>query len=360
MKSSRVLPFSELRDKVNQRVEHFFQEKVQVLKEQEWKHREILPVVTALQDFILAGGKRIRPALVYYGYRLLRNDKERELLDMIPFAEFVQAFLLIHDDIIDNDSFRRGKPTVHKIFEQFHKKKRLRGNGEGFGKSVALLVGDLAQTYAIEFLLRADFPEHRKRRALMELNTVTTTTLFGQYVEVVASHKEEATEKDINLIHQLKTAKYTVESPLRIGAIVAGATETQLMEISRFAIPLGTAFQIQDDILGLFGNEQELGKPVGSDIREGKKTLLISKAMENLAPAERKYIQSCLGKQDISKEEIQKIRRLAKKSRALQYSQTLIQKLTAESKRGIEQSSFQEQTKKILLELADYLAKRTY
>ena len=161
-------------------------------------------------------------------------------------------------------------------------------------------------------------------------------------------------------MHKLKTAIYTIEGPLHMGAIAAGASDDQLKILSEYAIPLGMAFQLKDDLLGLFGLEEKLGKPVDSDIKEGKKTILILKAMENAGKQQKEFIVNALGNKNITEKELIKLREIIKKTGSLSYSENLAEKLVKKAKDTIKNSDFEKQGKEFFLEIADYIIKRDY
>jgi geranylgeranyl diphosphate synthase type I len=182
--------------------------------------------------------------------------------------------------------------------------------------------------------------------------------IYGESLDVLSSIKPNFTKKDLELTHYLKTASYTVEGPLHLGAILAGATNQQLQTLSKYAIPLGKAFQLQDDILGLFGDEKKLGKPVASDIKEGKKTLLILKALEKASEHDKTVLKASLNNQNVTKEDIQKVRDIVTATNSLEHSQNTAKKLIKQAKQAITNLP-QSESKQFLIELADYMLERT-
>jgi geranylgeranyl diphosphate synthase type I len=162
------------------------------------------------------------------------------------------------------------------------------------------------------------------------------------------------------MVHTLKTAHYTVAGPLQLGAILAGASEEDLKALNDYGIPLGKAFQIQDDILGLFGSEEKFGKPTDSDLKEGKRTLLILKALEKCSPEEKEKIEGALGNQELSAEAAEEVRAIIKATGSLDYSRKLAGELIEQAKQSISQSNFKAEAKEFLLGIADYMLKRDY
>ncbi|HEX7456729.1 MAG TPA: polyprenyl synthetase family protein [Candidatus Nanoarchaeia archaeon] len=322
-------------------------------------HPEAVVLSEGVRRFVRNGGKRVRPAFAYCAYVASGGRSLEAILYASAALEVLHAWALIHDDIIDNANIRRGKPSVHKVFEDFHRKRGFRGNAENFGVYAAILVGDLAFSYADELLNTAPFPAGRIRRAKEYYDLMKKQVIFGEYLDVVAPLKKQITERDLLTILEYKTAKYTIERPTHIGAILAGAEEDILQVFSSYAIPLGQAFQIQDDIMGTFSSEEKIGKPVDSDIKEGKRTLLVLKAYEYSKRAERKFLDKVLGNQLAGEAEIENVRQIIRECGALEYSQELAYKLIKKAKGAILQAKLVEEGREYLLQAADYLLTRS-
>lgn len=209
-----------------------------------------------LKDYFSSGGKRLRPLLVVLGYMMCRDEEPPiEVIKAAVAIEFLHDFLLIHDDIMDNSDLRRGKPTLHKIL----------------GKELAIVAGDLIFSYANDLI------QQTSEQSARIFNEALKETCEGQILDMMLSRKplHDVTEDEIMRFNSIKTAAYTVEAPLKIGAVLAGANKEQLREIEAFSRPLGQAFQLHDDLIGIFGSEEEIGKPVTCDWEEAKKTLPI-------------------------------------------------------------------------------------
>jgi geranylgeranyl diphosphate synthase type I len=322
-------------------------------------HPEAVVLSEGVRRFIRNGGKRVRPAFAYSAYVASGGRSLEAILYASAALEVLHAWALIHDDIIDNANLRRGKPSVHKVFEDFHRKRALSGSAGKFGTDAAILVGDLALTFADELLNTAPFPAERIRRAKEYYDLMKKQVILGEYLDVVAPLKKQITERDLLTILEYKTAKYTVERPMHIGAVLAGAEEDTLRVFSSYAIPLGQAFQIQDDIMGTFSNEAKIGKPVDSDIKEGKRTLLVLKAYEFSKGAEKRLLDTVLGNQSAGEAEIEAARQIMRESGALEYSQELAYKLIKKAKGAILQAKLVEEGREYLLQAADYLLTRS-
>jgi len=337
-------------EKISTELDMFFSKKLRQAADLD---PQITGLIRKVREFNLRGGKRIRPILVIIGYRCLRY-KKNEISQLIRAAlavELMESFLLIHDDIIDNDSLRRGKPTLHKLYEK-------ENSNKDYGKNMALLAGDLLAVFGSEAILNTGFDHKLKAGAVKKFNNIVVNTIFGQTLDYTGNFTRDFSESYIKRVHMLKTAKYTVEGPLHIGAILAGAKQKHLDRISEFAIPIGQAFQIKDDILNIFGDQEKLGKPVASDIKEGKKTLLIAKALENSNLKQRLYIKSCLRNKSLKPKQLEKLKNIIISTASLDYSNHLAESLINQAKLSIKSSGFRKQAKQFLLNLADYIINR--
>jgi len=342
------------KEKIELRLRSFLDEKIAEAEKISDSSREIMHYI---KEFNLRGGKRIRSILIIMAYKSLGGKNENAIIDIAVSAELMQSFLLIHDDIIDDDDLRRGGPTMHRIYAEKYKGY---DNPEKFGESMAIIAGDLLAALGNEIISKSDFDEEKKLKLLQKFNKVVKLTGYGEIIDILSGLKTNVTEEDISKMHKLKTAAYTIEGPLHMGAIAAGASDEQLKTLTDYAIPLGMAFQLKDDILGLFGSEEKLGKPADSDIKEGKKTLLILKAIENSNKEQKEFIKNNLGSKNITKEEMMKIREIVKETDSLNYSQHLAEKLVKKAKDTIENSDFEKQGKDFFLEIANYIIKRDY
>ena len=332
------------KEQIDKELEDFFKKRLERANNIAASSKE---AIQNLKNFTLKG-KRIRPILVILGYKAFNGKNEKEIIKAAIAVELMQSFLLIHDDIIDKDNLRRGSPTIHKLYK---KKYNLH-----FGESMAIVLGDICSVLGSEAILQTNFPEKYKLRAIDKFNKVIINTCFGQLLDIESTINKEINKDNILKIHNLKTAIYTIEGPLHIGAILAGAKQKELKILSNYAIPLGQAFQLKDDVLGLFGTEEKIGKPVGSDLKEGKKTLLILKALEKTNNEEKNFIKNCLGNRKINKEEIEKIKQIVIKTGSLAYSDALAKSLAEKAKKAIINSKIK--YKQPSLEIADYMVNR--
>ncbi len=307
--------------------------------------------------FVKAGGKRVRPTLVVAGYLGAgKNGDERVVKASISY-ELLHAYLLIHDDIIDRDEKRRGQPTVWKSLMDHYV-------GDGLerhdAESIAICAGDIANEYSTLSLIEAGFSPEITVRAVRELREIAERTGYGQVLDVSLEMLpiEKVREEDVLRVHELKTAKYTIEGPLHLGATLAGAPKEVFEAYSNYAIPVGIAFQLQDDIIGVFGDEKKTGKPVGSDIREGKRTLLIVKAYERATPEQRKVLDAIVGRESATPEEIDMVKEIIVETGSLDYSRDLMEQLMDQGVSSLDNAPIDEAIKDVLRDLAEYIIKR--
>ncbi|MFZ2154045.1 MAG: polyprenyl synthetase family protein [Candidatus Moraniibacteriota bacterium] len=312
-----------------------------------------------VKKITMSGGKRLRPALMYWGYCGVGGQDEKELLKTSISIELIHIFLLIHDDIIDNDPKRHGVETVHIKYGKLGKAMAKRETDhQHFGNSMGIVVGDIVGALGNKVLFNSKFAPDLVVRALSRLQDIVARVAIGEAQDVFIEHRGIASEAEVLDMYKNKTAKYTIEGPLHLGAILGGAEGPLLDRITKFAVPVGIAFQIQDDILGIFGDEKKIGKPVGSDIREGKQTLLVVRALKNANKKQKERLLELLGKKDIQETEIEEFRNIIRQTKSLDYANNLAQKLITEGKNELNNIGFNQPTQDRLAALADYLTQR--
>jgi geranylgeranyl diphosphate synthase type I len=209
-----------------------------------------------------------------------------------------------------------------------------------------------------QVIFESGFKAERVMRALSKLQAIVSMTVVGEAQDVYIEYKGKASEKEILAMYENKTAKYTVEGPLHLGAILGGATEEMTKGLSRYAIPLGIAFQMQDDILGVFGNEGKLGKKVGADVIEGKQTILVARAKAKADARQKKIIDALLGKKDLTKAELKIFQGVVRETCAFDYAKNLSYELVLEAKRELAKLKINDEAKKFLSDVADYMIER--
>ena len=343
---------------VEQRLKRFF-------NSEKSKTKKIAPFLSELlgrvEEFTLRGSsKRLRACLVYIGYQAVRSQPPRAIDDVAAAIELIHSHLLIHDDIIDDDEWRRGGMTVHAYFEKYRRQKFAREETKRFGIAQAILAGDISCSLAGLIIAGSQLLPSQKVMALERINRILLETDYGQALDVFQGAKKSIRIEEALLMYRYKTAKYSFEAPLQLGASIAGAKPGQLSILSRYSIAAGQAYQIQDDILGVFGTRKQIGKPVDSDIREGKKTVLFNEALKRLPAGERTWLRNHYGKSQIPAGQVWGIRHLFEKSGARDYCQKKSKYYLTLANQAV-QSSRQISAKSatLLLQLSNYLATRS-
>lgn len=351
-----------------------------MLSKERKKSSNILSIVTDLLSAtyeISQGGKRLRGAFVYYGYMMFGGEDLKEILKVSAFIELIHNYLLVIDDIQDNSDLRHGKKTLHARYTEYYKdlilpirKRRLKrhlhdyefiGDPEHFGVSIGLLGGLILAHYAQLMFLDTKFDYDLKTKALEKLHRTIVDTAYGQTVDIYGEKVGDVDEDYVLKVHKYKTGKYTYENPLHVGAILAGATENDLKALTEYAIPGGIAFQIQDDILGMFGDEEKMGKSSDSDLKEGKWTLLIVKALENGNQRQKRKLLNALGNKNLTKEDHEEVKKIIVDTGSFQYSKDLALKYVNKAKRALEKNynpNWNREGYEFLIGVADYMINR--
>ncbi len=342
---------------INKELEKEFREHK---KRAEKIHSEGIKVIDYLEDYTMRGGKRVRPALIIAGYIGSGCSDMKKIVPASLSIEALQSYLLIHDDIMDEDDLRRGGTTLHKMYEKYHRKEFDGKRPEKFGENMGIIVGDIANSFAVAQIIKSGFDDKTKLKALEKFEEIHRKTGYGQVLDVTFNEKslENVSEGDVLTVHLLKTSQYTIAGPLELGAIFADASEETNEIYRKYGERAGKAFQIYDDLLGLYGDEKRLGKPIGSDLQEGKKTLLVVKAFENGNEKQRRKIKETLGKKDITREEVEEIREIVKETGSYEYSRKMTAQLAEEAKDVLDEDIIAPETVEFLRGLADYIITR--
>lgn len=365
---------------------------------------DLAPLIDYSRQF-LSGGKRFRAQFCYWGAQsVLTNDPtlnstaepavERHnlaasagttdgctqpdpglpavslnaIVSAASALEIFHAAALVHDDIIDNSDTRRGAPAAHKLFESLHDTEAWAGDSVSFGRASAILLGDLLLGWSDELLDEGLTELHDRaaaRRARAEFNHMRTEVTAGQYLDILEesawlAHPEgELLDRALRVI-VYKSAKYSVQAPLVIGAALAGGSVTQLSSLRAFGLPLGIAFQLRDDLLGVFGDAQITGKPSGDDLVEGKRTVLIALARERLTSVDRDLLDAQLGNALLTTTEIGALQTLIRKSGAVDRVEALIADQVTQALTVLEDAPIGTVARKTLLDLTDRATRRAF
>ncbi len=256
-------------------------------------------LTAALEEFVLRGGKRLRPAFAYWGWRAVAmQDADPGVLRLFAALELLHACALVHDDVIDDSATRRGLPTVHRLFTDKHRDNNWHGSSKQFGLSAAILLGDLALVWADDIVATVDLPTDAHRRVQRVWADIRAEVLGGQYLDIVSESSGAESVASAMTVNTYKTASYTVSRPLQLGVAAAADRPDVLATFHELGTDLGVAFQLRDDVLGVFGDPAVTGKPSGDDLRSGKRTVLLAEAVEladRSDPVAAKLLRSSIG-----------------------------------------------------------------
>jgi len=256
---------------------------------------ELLPGLAALTE-LLTAGKRLRPAFCYWGWRGAGGADGPPILAAAASLELLHASALVHDDVMDGSDTRRGRPSLHRMFAARHAGRGWRGSPEQFGVNAAILLGDLLLAWTDTMFHGSGLPAETLRRGQPVLDVMRTEVMAGQYLDLLGQAAGDGTVASALRVVRYKTAKYTIERPLQLGAALAGQPDGPVpAAYSAYGLPLGVAFQLRDDILGVFGDPAQTGKPAGDDVREGKRTVLLAIARSRASAAQAQVIDQRLG-----------------------------------------------------------------
>ncbi|MCL4345306.1 MAG: polyprenyl synthetase family protein [Candidatus Thermoplasmatota archaeon] len=334
--------------KVNLYLEKYFDEIYSEVKD-----REMSKIVDLLRTYTVRGGKRVRPILVAAGYQFF-GGKSDDIYGAAISIEISQSFFLIHDDIMDRSDLRRGFRSFHREIEELIGNVRDR---EHIAESLAIVGGDLAVDYSFDAILRSGIDDERKLKAVRELVDIIKITGYGEGLDVYSGTGYRLTTSDLIRLHLRKTAKYTIEGPLIMGARIAG-NDDPLWDLKAYGSLVGIAFQLHDDVIGLFGTEKEIGKPPKSDVNEGKQTLLMIEAMKRSDPADRDFIWKTLTSGNVSDNDFEKLKRIVEDTGSLDYSRWLINRFIELGKEKLSRVDGDPEVKDFLRWFADYLVSR--
>jgi len=340
-----------------------------------------LSLVTDLASGFLSGGKRFRGLFCYWGWQsvtsvatdeidpLAPNEVSADLPGVVLAAAALEVFhaaALVHDDIMDNSDTRRGSPAAHKLFEQAHSDAGWNGSAAVFGTSSALLLGDLLLGWSDELFdsgtaLLASPAFGRAARA--EFGRMRTEVTAGQYLDILeesawASFPESSALSRAHRVIVYKSAKYSIEAPLAIGAALGGADLRQLSALRAFGLPLGVAYQLRDDLLGVFGDPAVTGKPAGDDLREGKRTVLIALARTRLPAPVRNLMDELLGDPELDAQQIDMLRTALRDCGAVDEMERIIDHNVQLARTAIRDAPIAASARNQLLQLADTVTRR--
>jgi geranylgeranyl diphosphate synthase type I len=320
---------------------------------------ELTPVSDSLTSFLLDSGKRLRPMFAYAGFFASGGSLEKPVIRAMASLELLQACALIHDDLMDGSDTRRGKPSIHRHFESRHVQDDLDGFAPHYGLSAAVLLGDLALVWSDQMLNSAGLTTEQVTRLLPYYNEMRVELMAGQFLDI-HEQTQKTTSVDRSMkIARYKSGKYTVERPLHLGAAMATVPSEIFTALSDYGLPLGEAFQLRDDLLGVFGDPSVTGKPAGDDLREGKRTVLIAMTNDRQSESQREIARKHFGKPDLDAEGVALLREIIESTGARAELEVTIERLTEQALTAAQSAVFTEDGNAMLVELANIATKRS-
>jgi len=324
------------------------------------------PALAPAADALIAAGssgKRLRPALVSWSYAVHASSGHpadpSAVLGAAVAVELVHTSALVHDDVIDRSDTRRGRPSLHAGFTATHRD-GWAGTAEDYGRSVAILLGDVLLSAAAQHLMSCAVPHAAVLRAHQAFTRMQVEVMAGQFLDVDAAARGDADRERALRIATLKSGRYSVSRPLELGALLAGADPDVAAALLRVGDPLGVAFQLGDDLLGVFGDPDATGKPSGADLSEGKRTLLVAETLARLGTSERTEFTRLLGSAELSDGAVELLRGLIVTSGARAAVESHLRGSADEARRAIDVLALPERSRDELHELADWMTTRQY
>jgi geranylgeranyl diphosphate synthase, type I len=346
LSATRTAPPRTVAERVDDTLREFLADHIDRYPHTQWPS-----VLRVTARFVLGGGKRLRPQFCYWGWRGAGGDDCPAVIGAAASLELLHAFALIHDDIMDASDTRRGQPTVHRSLAALHERNGWSGGAGRFGVSTALLCGDLVAFWSDEMLHGCGLPAARLAAVRPLLNTMRTELCAGQYFDLGEQASGGSLDGALRVI-RYKAARYTVERPLQIGAVLAGGGPELERAYSAYGMPAGEAFQLRDDILGVFGDPAVTGKPVLDDLRDGKATVLMALARRDASRAQLALIDRWHGNPALDEDGAAVLRRVIADTGALDQVQDMITQRTDTALAALDRSDMDAETRAALRNLA--------
>jgi geranylgeranyl diphosphate synthase type I len=344
------------RDRVQSALDDFLEEQAERLK-------PLGPDAARLLDearLSVSGGKRFRAAFCYWGHQAVAPDRpgdEDALIRACAALELLHASALVHDDLMDASDTRRGRPATHRQFARDHQAAGWRGDPEQYGAAAAILLGDLLLSWADELLRRCGLPLEQVSPALDVFDVCRSEVIAGQFLDVSVQARGLADVEAAMTVLRYKSAKYSIERPLHIGAALAGAGPETMAELTAFGLPLGEAFQLRDDLLGVFGDPAATGKPAGDDLIEGKRTVLVALALDAASAADAARLDASLGR-SLDDAQVAELRDVIDSSGAHAQVEAVIGELAELALAALDRAHIDDRARRVLRELASAVTDR--
>lgn len=347
MTNTKPWEVDQVRDRVGKRVNEFLAAQRPLLD-------EVSPDVGSLVDPLgafMAGGKKLRAMFLYWGWRAAGGSYCDEVIGAASAMEFLQACALIHDDVMDRSDSRRGRPAMHRQFAASHAGAGWAGDPGDFGAAAAILLGDLCLSWADELLLACGLPPAALERGKPVYDVMRTELMAGQYLDILEQVRRNTAVEPALQVARFKSAKYTIERPLHLGAALAGGDPELITALRDYGLSLGIAFQLRDDLLGVYGDPGETGKPAGDDLREGKRTVLVAFALAELGATDRAELAAGLEAVTTDPQRIERMRALLDSTAARQRVEELIADYAAKASAALTSSGADPQSVQVLSQL---------
>jgi geranylgeranyl diphosphate synthase, type I len=369
-----VAESTRLVDRVDERLDEFCSEHASILLS---ISDDLTPLAEISRRFV-SGGKRFRALFCYWGWQSVGTDgfdpfadpdrpDLKPVVDAAAGLELLHAAALVHDDLIDNSDTRRGSPSAHRLFQSVHTESTWAGDAPAFGRASALLLGDLLLGWSDEILdeglgLLEDRAAARAARS--EYMRMRTEVILGQYLDILEEsawlrHDDPSLRQRAERVIIYKSAKYSVEAPLAIGAAIGGGSAAQRRALHEFGLPLGIAYQLRDDLLGVFGDAEITGKPSGDDLREGKRTVLVAIARERLASGQRRLFDELIGDPELDDQQIGMLQRTLRQCGAVDEVEALIARNVIRATTALTDAPLTARSRAELGALAETVTRRT-
>ncbi|CAB5240117.1 unannotated protein [freshwater metagenome] len=359
MSEETLATLSRVREQVKSELSAFLETQAQYL---EGIGSELGPVSKALSEYLLDGGKRLRPLFAYSGFIGAGASPTPEYIRAFASLELLQGCALIHDDLMDGSDTRRGKPAIHRLFESMHLRDGGSSSAQQFGQAAAILLGDLALVYSDRMLHESGVPTASLISSFSIHDEMRVELMAGQYLDVYEQTRGTHTVARALTIARYKSGKYTIERPLHFGAALAITDAAQRARLhthfSDYGLPLGEAFQLRDDLLGVFGNPELTGKPAGDDLREGKRTVLMAMTQERITADANRQLELLFGDPQLTLDGVQTLRTIISESGAPTELENMIEDLTHTALGALEHEEINHEAREILTTLANLATKR--
>lgn len=344
-----------MRDRVGKRVAEFLHQQRPALD-------EISPDVGALIDRVAEytdGGKRLRALFCYWGWRSAGAPDCEPIIAAAAAMELLQAAALVHDDVMDRSESRRGRPAMHRQLAALHRAGSWAGSADHFGSAAAILVGDLCLVWSDELCVACGLPQTALDRGKPVFDTMRSELMAGQYLDLLEQARRNTDVTAALHVATYKSAKYTVERPLHLGAALAGGSAELVSALRQYGVALGRAFQLRDDVLGVFGDSAHTGKPAGDDLREGKRTVLVALALADLGEPDRAQLLAGLEDPGQPPETTARLAELIAGTSARDQAEAMIGGYAAEARSALTQAPLEPAAAQVLDQLVTVATERS-